>query len=424
MSRYQGKRYEEKEQISIKKIFLVLIIIAIIIAIVYGIKNLFNTELQNNEEPKTIAIQYFAAYENEKWGVINSNGEAIINPEYEEIVIIPDPTKDLFLITYDVNYEEESYKTKVLNKSGNELFSEYDQIGAITNENSNGEKWYESNVLKVKKDGKYGLINFDGKEILPLEYTSISPIMGIERSLIIEKDNKYGLFNNISEQIIIEPEYTEIKALGKTYDYGYIVKDASEKYGIISADKKVILDNKYEDIKQVFGNDMYVVKEGKKIKLINNKSEDILTSGFDDIASINGDYIVIKNKNKYGIMNLQGKEIVDTIYDSLESVYGNYYIASKDAKYGIINEEGKIKKEFEYISLVYRETAGWIEGETDGIQTEIIDRNFDVKIKGIITEVNKEKGYARIRIEDNYKYYNFKFEEKESKDVLLGKIRR
>ena len=420
MSRYQGRRYEEKEQINITKVVGVFIAIAVIVGLVFAIKNLFSDDSPNTEESKTIATQYYAAYENEKWGVINSNGETVINPQYDELIVVPDATKDLFIITYDVNYEDESYKTKVLNQSGEELFSQYDEIEAIANEDENARKWYESNVLKVKKDGKYGLINFEGKEILPIEYTEISPLKGLERSLLIQKEDQIGLYNHISEQIVIEPKFAEIKALGETYDYGYIVKDHEGKFGVISPDKKVILENKYEDIKQVSGNDMYVVTENKKLKLINSKEEEILTTGFEDIVDINGEDIIIQSQNKYGVMNTSGEKTVDTIYDSLQPVYSEYYIASKDSKYGIIDKNGEVKKDFEYFSLLYRDDSGWIEGEKDAVETEIIDRNLETRIKGIVTEVSKEKGYARIRVDDEYRYYNFKFEEKESKDVLLG----
>jgi len=86
-----------------------------------------------------------------------------------------------------------SYKTKVINSKEKETISGYEKIEAITNIDKNQNIWYENNVLKVQKNGKYGLIDFSGKELLSAEYDSIIPIQGIENSLIIEKDGKYGL---------------------------------------------------------------------------------------------------------------------------------------------------------------------------------------------------------------------------------------
>ena len=41
-----------------------------------------------------------------------------------------------------------------------------------------------------------------------------------------------------------------------------------------------------------------------------------------------------------------------------------------------------------------------------------------MKLSGILSEINITNGYMRIRIDNDYKYYNFKFEEKTNKEVL------
>ena len=51
--------------------------------------------------------------------------------------------------------------------------------------------WYEKSVLKVSKDGKYGLIDLTGKKIIEAEYEEIVPVVGIENSFKIKKDGKY-----------------------------------------------------------------------------------------------------------------------------------------------------------------------------------------------------------------------------------------
>lgn len=86
-----------------------------------------------------------------------------------------------------------SYKTKVINSKEKELIQGYEKVEAISNIDKNQNIWYESNVLKVQKNGKYGLVDFSGKELITPEYDEITPIQGIENSLIIEKDGKYGL---------------------------------------------------------------------------------------------------------------------------------------------------------------------------------------------------------------------------------------
>ena len=51
---------------------------------------------------------------------------------------------------------------------------------AITNVDSSNNLWYEESVLKVQKDGKYGLINMNGNLILPAEYDKIEAVLGVK----------------------------------------------------------------------------------------------------------------------------------------------------------------------------------------------------------------------------------------------------
>ena len=100
-------------------------------------------------------------------GVLSTpTGNTIIDPSYEEMITIPNTKNDVFLCIYDVNYETGEYKTKALNSKNQEILTGYEQIEAISNKDKNNNIWYED-VLKVKKDGKYGLINLSRKRINP-----------------------------------------------------------------------------------------------------------------------------------------------------------------------------------------------------------------------------------------------------------------
>ena len=53
-------------------------------------------------------------------------------------------------------------------------------------------------------------------------------------------------------------------------------------------------------------------------------------------------------------------------------------------------------------------------------ETQIYDSELNLKLTGIISEINETKGYMKIRIENEYKYYNFKFEEKNNTEILTN----
>ena len=43
-----------------------------------------------------------------------------------------------------------------------------------------------------------------------------------------------------------------------------------------------------------------------------------------------------------------------------------------------------------------------------------------MKLSGIVSEINAEKGYMKVRINSEYKYYNLKFEEKKNTEILTN----
>ena len=88
----RGKRYDTEAKLNYQKVFAVFIAIAVVIMFIFIIKNV----LKEREEI-TKDYQYFALYANNKWGVINQDGEQVIIPSYKEMIVIPNKEKDVFI---------------------------------------------------------------------------------------------------------------------------------------------------------------------------------------------------------------------------------------------------------------------------------------------------------------------------------------
>ena len=65
----------------------------------------------------------------------------------------------------------------------------------------------------------------------------------------------------------------------------------------------------------------------------------------------------------------------------------------------------------------YIDTADIIEASEDGITSNLLNSNLETKLTGIVSEINTDKGYIKIRQDNEDKYYNFRFEEKTEKDI-------
>lgn len=413
----RGRRYEsQKKKLNIKKVIAVIFVIIVIIMAVNGVRKLFGNN--NKIQEKTVPNRYFAIYTDNKWGVINSKGETVIKPEYDETIIIPDNSKDLFICTYDVNYSNNTYKTKVINGKNTEVVSGYDTITALENYDDENNLWYESDVLLVSKAGKYGIVDFKGKELLKCEYDEITALKGVKNSILIKKDGKLGLTDNIGS-IIIENEYQKIEPISDKYENGYIVTDSNKKMGVINRDKSIAVEVKYQDIKKIYGDGKYVVKEADKWQVIDSEKTTYLKDKFDDVVSINGEDVIVKNNNKYGVVSLDGETKLSAKYQDMKYLFEDKYIFKQDKKYGVINLAGEELIKPTYESLIYRADAGFLEGTKPGkIDSDFIDNTLTVKLSGILSDINIENGYMKVRVNSEYKYYNFKFEEKTNRELL------
>lgn len=337
------------------------------------------------------------------------------------MIVIPNSKKDVFLCTYDVNYDDGTYKTKALNSKNEEIFTGNEQIEAVSSVDENGNLTYNPNVLKIQKGGKYGLVNLEGKEILSCEYDEITLLPGVENAILISKDGNYGIVNE-EGKIIIEPQYAEIINFGEEANAGFIVKNTDGKYGLVDISNNKVLETKYDKIQKTHEGDYYVVTESGTQKVIKKDGTESLSTKNEIISILkNTEGVIYKTSdNKYGVMNLSGENIIESNYDQLEEAKTGMFIAKRDNKYGIIDEKNETKLEFNNQSIIYNEKGDFYITEDENYNNKILNNNYETKLEGILTDIDDEKGYIELKQGEEYKYYNFKFEEQKEEDIFTN----
>src|SRR5699024_8144169 len=162
------------------------------------------------EIPEIKEYNYFVMQENNKYGVIDKNGKIIVEPDYETIVI-PNPEIQVF-----VCYSDNKGQLQI----NGEFISNYDNIEAkrlinITRElmNNDSDLMYEKTVVKYQKEGKYGLLNLDRKQVTKPIYEEIDSLQYKEGELIVKQNDKYGIIN-IKGNNLVPIEYEEIAVDG------------------------------------------------------------------------------------------------------------------------------------------------------------------------------------------------------------------
>ena len=161
----------------------IIITIAILILVAIASIVVYNIMIENGKKYEIARVEqynYFILKQNNLYGVIDKKGNTIITPEYSEIKI-PNPEKGVF-----VCYQGEN--TKILNERKEEILTQYNDVQPIRLKNIASDLMYEKGVFKYTKDGKYGLINFEGKEITKPIYDEIDSLPYKEGELLVKQN--------------------------------------------------------------------------------------------------------------------------------------------------------------------------------------------------------------------------------------------
>lgn len=320
------------ENIDIKKVVIAIIIVIILLVGIFFVVNSITSgnKKYTLEEISEEDYKYFSVYTDGKYGVINENGEMIIQNSYSSITI-PNPTKAVFIC------KNENGKSEVLNDKSEKIFTEFNNVGEIETNGTNSSWPYEKSILKYEEGGKYGLIDFEGKIITKPIYEEISSVRYKEGEILAKKDGKYGVINNKGVELI-SFEYEEIEAdryysdgYGKS---GYIIKKRTSngyRYGYINYKWKKLLNTEYTAISRVLDiddKDIYLVaSKGGQYGLIKNKKEVVEFAYQSVVYNKDTNLIAVQRSEQYGVLNLKGENIVPIEYRGIK--FNGIYICAK-----------------------------------------------------------------------------------------------
>lgn len=384
---------------NVKKIVITLIVIVIIIATIVGVVIYKNVNDKEYELEKVDKYSYFRLYKNEKYGVIDSQGNVLIEPIYD-VINIPNPSKGVFICYYAYNDMNGQYTTKVLNEKNEEIFKEFEQVLPLLCEESTSNIPFEKSVLIYKQNEKYGIIDFAGNKITKAIYDSIESMQYREGTLIVQQESKYGAIN-IKGKEIVKIEYDSI--ISDAYyteekDYtesGFIVQLKMEdgyRYGYIDKDGKEILPTEYTEIDRIGDlKELYLlVSKNGKYGIVKDKKQ-IIPISYEEIEynKINSLFVVQKN-SKQGILSLEGKEILPIEYDYI-MCSNNKLTATKGESIEIYNKEGQ-KQNLKYGNTIETNNENYI---------ITIDEN------DLFGVMNKE---GNSLIKNKYQYLEYAFE--------------
>lgn len=332
-----------------KKYIIMLVIILLIIMAIAGWFIYKQIEKNGREyEIQKVNIenyQYFILRQEGNYGVIDKNGDIVINPEYTNIVI-PNPEKAVFICYNDEN-------TKVLNQNQEQIYTEYSNIQPIRLKNIASDLMYEKNVLTYEQDGKIGLMNLEGEAIAKPVYESIEGLPYKEGELLVKQEGKYGVINNKGNELV-KAEYDQIAVDNYTTEdagyknAGYIVSNTTEngyRYGYIDVNGNVILTPEYNEISRIVD-----IKDNTNVYLITaqngqygmfKNNEQVIKNEYQSIAynSENGTLTLEKTK-RFGVATIDGNIIIPIEFTQIDSTGMYIYATDVDGNIQVYQKDG------------------------------------------------------------------------------------
>lgn len=360
-----------------KNIIILAVIIALIILIIVGsIAIKVKEKSRDYYIEKVSEYKYFIAKENNLYGVINNRGEKIIETKYENVKI-PNPSKEAFIC-----YNGDS--VVVLNEKNEEIFSQYEKVEPLRLKNVSSDLMYEKSILKYSKDGKFGIIDINGKKITDAIYEDIDTLQFKEGELLVKINNRYGVIN-IKGTILVKAEYDKIEA-----------------------------DRFYEE-ETAYKNGGYIVskttEDGYRKGYVNNKGKEIVSTKYNDLYRVNeintsDIYLICAENGKYGISK-NGKSILNNEYQSIEYNNNNTFVALKGKKYGVISIDGKTIVPFDYKQIDI--TGNYIYATSNNENVTVFDSNgkeTDISEQTAIIDIPNTNYQIHMQVEENQTLYN------------------
>lgn len=268
---------------------------------------------------------------NGKYGAINRRGEMILDATYDKIEYLNNP-----------NYVRVTNRNKkgVVDSEGRIILPiEYDHIGEM-----------QEDIIVAGKDWYYGCFDKQGNVIVPLIYATIGEFS--EGIASFSELIKYGYLNCKGEVVI--PPFADSAyafsdgcarvivdgltgyinadgtwAIEPRFDSGYdctcgiIAVSSDGRYFFVDTTGRTLVNARYDEI-EPFDTQMRVAKvsNGGKWGVVNTEGLLVVPIRYDKVMVLPDGYIYVEMAGKCGIYNLVGNMLYDVVYDWIQCESG------------------------------------------------------------------------------------------------------
>ena len=319
---------------------------------------------------------------------------------YKETKKLDDNALDIISMKREINGKHFLWN-KLLNIK---VSKDYDYIGDIIN-----------GFAVVRNVNKYGLIKYDGTEVVPPKYDrleSVSDGYCLVAKRTISGTLKYGFINTKGEEFL-KTKYVFARSFCEGRAILSIKKD---KWTVIGEDRYLKTDKEYDSITD-YHEGFAIIGVGKipnmKYGVIDKDGYEIVKPYYEKIYPFENGYAKVKYAGLWGIINKKGQEVVRPIYTDITFDLDRAIVKKLNNKYSLITLDGKILSKFEYDDIVIyndkmvRVKRNNLYGFIDIDGNEVLEPKYDM----IDDSHFNDEGLCVVMHNDKWGYINKNFEE-------------
>ncbi len=279
-------------------------------------------------------LPYVAINEQGHWGVADSTGKILIEPEYTSIDMVAD---QYFLATK----EQQKF---LMDRNGQKLLEQgYDNISVEGVACACDDK--QLTFFTLMDQNRYGLFNPQTNVFLSPQFDQLYTydiIGGLPHVVEVVAGNKKGVLDVDSGEMVLKPTYDSYDDTATPEGY-WIVREGAQ-YGLYNyQERKQAFPAQYESLYGLNKGDLLLMSIDGKYGLVDVKGKVVVPAQYGQISPLSNSLYLLTTPeasypNPYAFYNQTKKKIYAPSYDSVETVYSDQLAVLRDqGRYKLYN---------------------------------------------------------------------------------------
>lgn len=322
---------------------------------------------------REINENFIISHETSGFGLINREGEYILDPIIDEMIYLED----------DYFYAFDGNQYMLIKAREERADIKYTSYHKITLENNMMLEYIHGKLRRVMKndgilldmvgmekvsqvgknqfnvfsrDNKVGLLGANGWEVNPsANLEQIFP--GSDNLYPSIKSGKYGFINKSGNWAVTN----RFEAVNP-FSEGLAAVKSMGKWGFVNSQDQIVINPEFDTVGK-FSSGFAVVKKNGKSHLINRTGEIIEGKDYDQILTLPDNYYITEEKGLFGLINANGIEIIAPQFDEIRKEARDIILVRKGEKYGIVDEKGNYVLPLYYKNILFDQASKLILAE-------------------------------------------------------------